>query len=66
MKPWGLFKGENGKEGSNSIIYAGKIRPVQAKTTVIAPEGTVIRIETPGGGGYGPPPQKTNNVKLDS
>ncbi|MGY5858780.1 MAG: hydantoinase B/oxoprolinase family protein [Candidatus Thorarchaeota archaeon] len=58
LQPWGLAEGMNGKSGSNSIIYEGKIHPLQAKTTVVIPKGTVVRIKTPGGGGYGPPPQK--------
>ncbi|MCK5389329.1 MAG: hydantoinase B/oxoprolinase family protein, partial [Candidatus Thorarchaeota archaeon] len=56
LQPWGFADGLNGKSGSNSIIYEGKIHPLQAKSTIVTPKGTVIRIETPGGGGYGPPP----------
>ncbi|MGY5872369.1 MAG: hydantoinase B/oxoprolinase family protein [Candidatus Thorarchaeota archaeon] len=55
LQPWGLSQGTSGKSGSNSIIYEGKVHPLQAKSTVVTPKGTVIRIETPGGGGYGPP-----------
>ena len=53
LQPWGLEGGSNGKSGSNTIFYNGKKHPLQAKSTVMAPKGTVIRIETPGGGGYG-------------
>ncbi len=56
LQPWGFAEGLDGKSGSNSIIYESKIHPLQAKSTVVTPKGTVIRIETPGGGGYGPPP----------
>jgi len=56
LQPWGYKEGIAGKSGSNSIIYEGKMHPLQAKSTVVTPRGTVIRIETPGGGGYGPPP----------
>ena len=56
LQPWGLNEGLDGKSGNNSIIYENKIHPLQAKSTVVAPKGTVIRIETPGGGGFGPPP----------
>ena len=58
LPPWGLEGGLNGKLGVNSILYEGDEHLLQAKTTVIAPKGAVIRIETPGGGGYGPPPQE--------
>jgi len=57
-QPWGLAGGFNGKSGNNSIIYEGKIHPLQSKSTVVAPKGTVIHIETPGGGGFGPPPSR--------
>ncbi|MFW9795302.1 MAG: hypothetical protein ACFFEE_13425 [Candidatus Thorarchaeota archaeon] len=33
-----------------------KIRSLEAKSTIVVPKGTFVRIETPGGGGYGPPP----------
>ena len=58
LQPWGLKGGASGTSGSNSISYEGKRHPLQAKSTVMCPKGTVIHIETPGGGGYGPPPQK--------
>jgi len=57
LHPWGLKTGEDGKTGKNSIFFEGREHPLQAKTTVIAPRGSIIRIETPGGGGYGPPPE---------
>ncbi len=53
--PWGLEGGEHGASGRNSILYDGHIHDLQAKSTVIAPEGAIIRIETPGGGGWGIP-----------
>jgi N-methylhydantoinase B len=59
LQPWGLKKGENGKSGRNSILYDKKEHPLQSKTTVKTLKGSVIRIETPGGGGYGPPPKSS-------
>jgi N-methylhydantoinase B len=58
LPPWGFDGGQNGKLGVNTIIYERNEHVLQAKTTVIAPKGAIIRIETPGGGGYGPPPKK--------
>jgi N-methylhydantoinase B len=58
LQPWGLDGGGSGSSGCNTVIYGGKEHPLQAKSTVMTPKGTVIRIETPGGGGYGPPPQE--------
>ncbi|MFW9967658.1 MAG: hydantoinase B/oxoprolinase family protein [Candidatus Thorarchaeota archaeon] len=54
-RPWGLQGGEAGVSGRNSILYNGQIHQLEAKTTVTAPEGAIIRIETPGGGGWGEP-----------
>jgi N-methylhydantoinase B len=56
LPPWGLEGGSKGELGINKILFEGKEHTLQAKATVIAPKGTVIRIETPGGGGFGPPP----------
>jgi len=52
-RPWGLKGGEAGVSGKNSIVYDDQVHELQAKTTVTAPEGAIIRIETPGGGGWG-------------
>ncbi|QCC51162.1 hydantoinase B/oxoprolinase family protein [Halapricum salinum] len=49
--PKGLASGEDGQPGRNLID--GEV--VGAKTTREVPAGTVVRIETPGGGGHGPP-----------
>lgn len=54
-RPWGLKGGEAGVPGRNSIVYDDHVHELQAKTTVTAPEGAIIRIETPGGGGWGKP-----------
>ncbi len=56
IRPWGLKGGEDGKTGKNSIIFEEREHLLQAKTTIKAPKGSTVRIETPGGGGYGPPP----------
>ncbi|MFW9803297.1 MAG: hydantoinase B/oxoprolinase family protein, partial [Candidatus Thorarchaeota archaeon] len=52
-RPWGLKGGEAGVSGKNSVEYEGQVHELQAKTTVTAPKGAIIRIETPGGGGWG-------------
>ncbi|MFW9849396.1 MAG: hydantoinase B/oxoprolinase family protein [Candidatus Thorarchaeota archaeon] len=51
--PWGLDSGGNGETGSNLLIHENYEHHLQAKTTVKALKGSVIRIETPGGGGWG-------------
>ena len=55
-KPWGLDNGEDGERGENTLIYEEKDHTLEAKSTIIAPKGAIVRIETPGGGGFGPPP----------
>ncbi len=56
LKPWGLNDGEDGETGKNTLVYEGKVHSIEAKSTIVAPKGSVVRIETPGGGGWGPPP----------
>jgi N-methylhydantoinase B len=49
-RPWGLEGGEGGQTGSNSLN--GKRLP--GKTTLHLDAGDRLKIETPGGGGWGP------------
>ncbi len=54
-RPYGLLGGEPGQPGRNLIIRRGSARAEQLGPTAflrVAP-GDVLRIETPGGGGYG-------------
>ncbi|MDH4215243.1 MAG: hydantoinase B/oxoprolinase family protein [Candidatus Thorarchaeota archaeon] len=55
--PWGLAGGQSGKGGKNTITYEGQIHSFQAKSTIVAPKGSIVKIETPGGGGWGTPPE---------
>jgi N-methylhydantoinase B len=57
LQPWGLNHGKKGQLGKNVIVYENSEHTLQSKSTVIVPKNTIIRIETPGGGGYGPPPK---------
>ncbi len=51
--PWGLEGGEDGKRGRNVLIRDGAERELPAKCTFEVQAGDVVRIETPGGGGFG-------------
>jgi N-methylhydantoinase B len=52
--PYGLAGGSNGKPGRNTFIKPdGRKVKLPGKTSFDAPAGSVIRIETPGAGGYG-------------
>lgn len=57
--PQGAFGGRPGARGRNLLIEAGGARrPLPPKVTATWPAGTVLRLETPGGGGWGAPPGK--------
>jgi N-methylhydantoinase B/oxoprolinase/acetone carboxylase alpha subunit len=56
--PWGLAGGAPGAVGENWLLPGGDDRRARAlpdKVTVALSEGDVLRIRTPGGGGYGRP-----------
>ncbi len=51
--PYGLAGGGPGAKGKNQLILGGRTRPLASKCSFYAPAGAVVRIETPGGGGWG-------------
>ena len=51
--PWGLAGGGTGKPGRNTLLRSGRAGKLAAKTRFEARPGDVLRIETPGGGGWG-------------
>jgi N-methylhydantoinase B len=51
--PYGLAGGKAGKPGRNELVLGGRSKQVPAKGSFYAPAGTVVRVETPGGGGWG-------------
>jgi N-methylhydantoinase B len=53
--PWGLAGGEAGKPGRNTLVRAGREQRIAAKVRLDVRAGDVLRIETPGGGGWGGP-----------
>lgn len=55
LKPWGIEGGDPGAAGVNTLIRgSGEIVPLKGIASLDVEVGDVIRIETPGGGGYGP------------
>jgi len=55
--PYGAQGGAPGACGHNTLIHAdGSIEPLPGKTTLRLAPGDRLRIETPGGGGFGTPP----------
>ena len=52
-QPWGLAGGGAGSPGLTALIRDGVEQPLSGKCTVELTAGTRIRIESPGGGGWG-------------
>lgn len=50
--PYGLQGGASGQPGCNVLISGGEECPLAGKVSISTREGDVIRIETPGGGGF--------------
>jgi len=53
--PYGLAGGKPGRPGKNQLHIRGRALALPSKTAFSAPKGSVLRIETPGGGGWGKP-----------
>ena len=54
VPPWGLAGGEDGAPGRNLLIHPnGQTEELPSKFTRYLEAGTRLRIETPGGGGWG-------------
>jgi len=51
--PYGLAGGRPGKPGKNTLRAKGRAQKLPSKTVVRVPAGTILTIETPGGGGWG-------------
>jgi|tagenome__1003787_1003787.scaffolds.fasta_scaffold20973417_2 N-methylhydantoinase B len=56
--PYGLAGGAAGQTGANTAVTRGKARTVPGKCAIFVEAGSVVRIETPGGGGWGAPPRR--------
>jgi N-methylhydantoinase B len=52
-RPYGLAGGEPGKPGRDEIIRSGKRKALAAKANVELKPGDLVRVRTPGGGGWG-------------
>lgn len=51
--PYGLHGGADGTPGRISLLHEGEVQPLPGKCSVRAVNGDIIRLETPGGGGWG-------------
>jgi len=62
-RPWGLAGGGPGAVGENWLVPQGdegRAKPLPDKCTIRMQAGDVLRMLTPGGGGWGPPPRSRN------
>jgi N-methylhydantoinase B/oxoprolinase/acetone carboxylase alpha subunit len=54
-RPWGVRGGGPGGAGRNVVVWNdGRVEEVGSKVRLRLSPGDRLRIETPGGGGYGP------------
>ena len=53
FRPYGLAGGNTGRSGANQLTVQGRKHKLPGKTSFSAPAGSVLKIETPGGGGWG-------------
>ena len=62
--PWGLFEGQAGQRARYVLLSNDSETDLGSKATVTVPEGSVVRMETCGGGGYGPPWERDPELVL--
>ena len=55
--PYGLAGGAAGARGKTTLIHAGRSRRLPSKISVRLEPGDILRIESPGGGGWGKRPR---------
>ncbi|GJL54611.1 MAG: N-methylhydantoinase B [Nitrospirales bacterium] len=51
--PYGLAGGQPGHSGRNQLQRSGELQELPGKCRIDVQSGDILRIETPGGGGYG-------------
>jgi len=58
-RPYGLAGGEPGAPGENVLIREAEEMPLPGKGTFNLEPGDILSLRTPGGGGYGPPQDRS-------
>ena len=58
VPPWGLMGGQSGRPGRNFLVRGERRRVLPSKINLRVEAGEAIRLETPGGGGWGRPRKK--------
>ena len=59
VPPWGLLGGEDGQPSQVTLERAGERLPIRGKESLPLERDDVITVETAGGGGYGPPTDRS-------
>jgi N-methylhydantoinase B len=60
----GLQGGEDGKVARYQVIADGKLKKLPSKGSVVIKLGETVRVETCGGGGYGPAQERDPELVL--
>jgi N-methylhydantoinase B len=61
--PWGLGGGGKGRPNSATLrLPDGTTRTIGKATRLFAPKGTVLELRTGGGGGFGPPGERSREA----
>ena len=63
VRPYGLAGGEPGMAGRDWLLHRGRRRRLPGKTTLRVEIGDRLRIETPGGGGFGRARRLTRGIR---
>jgi len=53
MAPYGLHGGQSGACGEDTIIYQDSAKTIKSKSSHSLPRNAIVKIQTPGGGGFG-------------
>ncbi len=62
--PWGLFGGAPGQKAQYTLNPDGEAINLRSKVTLELQPGDVVRFQTCGGGGYGPPRERNPQLVL--
>jgi len=60
--PWGVLGGHDGKPAEYVLIRDGVEKALAAKGTIEVQAGDVVSYRTCGGGGYGPPEERSRDA----
>jgi len=58
-RPYGLEGGDPGASGDDRVTVDGEEQPIDGMTTLDLGPGNLVSIRTPGGGGFGPPEERS-------